>query len=157
MDDILLVSTDNNVLHWDTRQLVEDLVSGGWGVSPKSVIEPFTVITWMGKTINGASYEIQKSRVYIAQMVTMWLHLACQGYYEKRCKRLVGKLLWAAAPSRLTLPFLQGPIAWTVWGLPCAPYTPQKVLQSLSEALTQWSSEIPRNTKYTWYVDAAKS
>ena len=96
--------------------------------------------------------------MYIAQMVTMWLRLSC--YNEKRCRRLVGK----PAPSRLTLPFLQGPIAWSVWGphTPhCAPYTPRNVLRSLCEALAQcalpWHPEIPRDTKYTWYVDAAKS
>ena len=135
LDDVVLVSTDSNVLRWDTRQLVEDLVEEGWVVSPKSVVEPSTSITWMGKTIKGESYEIQQSSVYIAQMVTMWLRLSCQGYSEKRCRRLVGKFLWAAAPGRLTLPFLQGPIAWSVWGPPCAPYTPQNVLRLLCEVL----------------------
>ena len=43
--DILLASTDNQDLRWDTRELVKDLVSGGWVVSPKSVIEPSTVTT----------------------------------------------------------------------------------------------------------------
>ena len=59
LDDVLLLSTDANVLRWDTKQLVPDLVEGGWVVSPKSVVEPSTSITWMGKSINGESYEIQ--------------------------------------------------------------------------------------------------
>ena len=129
--------------------MVKDLVEGRWVVSPKSVVEPSTSITWMGKSISGESYEIQQSSVYIAQMGTMWLRLSCQDYGEKRCRRLVGKLMLEAAPSRLTLPFLQGPIAWSVWGPPFAPYTPRNVLRSLCEALVLSSRGTP-NTRGMW-------
>ena len=68
-------------------------------------------------------------------------------------------------PSRMVLPFMlpfmQRPIAWTVWGPPCSAYTPQRVLRSFEEAMAQcilpWKPKCPRELRWIWYVDAAKS
>ena len=65
---------------------------------------------------------------YPAQVLKGSLRLSCCTYTKKRATRVIGKILWAATHSRLPPPFLQGPMAWTTWGPPCAPYTPPKVL-----------------------------
>ena len=114
LDDILLLSTDRHTLEWDTGKLVSDLVSAGWVVSPKSVTVPTTSLTWLGKELNGVDLSIQQSPVYLAQMVVMWLRLASTGYYVKRARRSVGKVLWASSPRTLVVPFMQWPVAWTV-------------------------------------------
>ena len=41
----------------------------------------------VGKSISGESYKIQQPSVYIAQMVTVWLRLSCQGHSEKDPRR----------------------------------------------------------------------
>ena len=161
LDDILLVFTDKPVLVWDTDHLVRDLVQAGWMVSPNSVTVPTMPLKWPGKVLNGTRLTIHQSPAYLAQMVAMWIRLACQGYYEKWGRRLVGKVLWAASPSRLVLPFLQGPIAWIVWGPPCSAYAPQRVVRSFGKAMAQcilpWKAKTPREPKWMWYVDTARS
>ena len=71
------------------------------------------------------------------------------------------KILWATTPSRLPLPFLQGPMAWTTWGPPYAPYTPPKVLRSLCHAIAvccqPWKAGTVIEPKHIWYVDGARS
>ena len=158
LDYIVLVSTDRHVLAWDTDKLVWDLIQAGWKVSPTSVTVPTSSLTWLGKIPDGTRLTIQQSPAYLAQMVAMWIRLACRGYYEKRGRRLVGKVLWAASPSRMVLPFMQGR---TVWGPPCSAYTPQRVLRSFGEAMAQcvvpWKAKCPKEPRWMWYVDAARS
>ena len=149
------------VLASETTELVRELVRVGWKVSPKSVTIPSHKITCMGKIIEGTAFSVRQSTASVAQMVGIRVRLSCQGYYEKHVCRLVGKIIWAAAPGRLVMPFLQGPIAWTTWAIPCSPYTPPKVLKSLREAVSldalPYRAQEIKQPKYTWYVDAARS
>ena len=95
------------------------------------------------------------------RLLKEWLRPCCCTYTEKRARRVIGKILWAATPSRLPVPFLQGPMAWTTWGPPCAPYTPPKVLRSLCHAIAlccqPWKASAVVDPKHTWYVDAVRS
>ena len=65
-DDILLVSTDKQLLAWDTDQLVRDMVQAGWMVSPKSITVPTSSLTWLGKVLDGTRLTIQQSPAYLA-------------------------------------------------------------------------------------------
>ena len=60
---------------------------------------PSTSFMWLSKGINGVSVPIHLPLVYMSQMVSIWLLLACHGYYEKRVRSLFGRLLSPAAPS----------------------------------------------------------
>ena len=115
LDDVLLISTDRELLAVEARGLASDPVTAGWKVSPKSHIDPKTSITWLGKTISGCDYSMTHAPKYLAQLLKGWLRLSYCTYMEKRARRVIGKILWAATPSRLPLPFLQGPMAWTTW------------------------------------------
>ena len=129
-------------------------------MSPKSVLEPISCIAWLGKKIDGRDFSMQQTHTYIAQTLKGWLHLACCTYIEEHLRRVIGKTLWAATPGRQALPFLQGPMAWPIWGPPCAPYTPPRVLRSLCEALAvsvaPWWAPECIDPHHTWYADAAK-
>ena len=161
LDDVLLISTNPLCLRLEANQLATDLSKAGWKVSPKSDLEPKTSVTWLGKTIDGATFSMAQAPTYLAQVIKGWVKLACRTYTEKRARRLVGKILWAATPSRQPLPFLQGPMAWTTWGPPCAPFTPPRVLRSLCHAISlccqPWHAKRCVDPQHTWYVDAARS
>ena len=161
LDDVLLISTNPLCLSLEANQLATDLSKAGWKVSPKSDLEPKTSVTWLGKTIDGANFSMAQAPTYLAQVIKGWVKLACRTYTEKRARRLVGKILWAATPSRQPLPFLQGPMAWTTWGPPCAPFTPPRVLRSLCHAISlccqPWHAKRCVDPQHTWYVDAARS
>ena len=145
LDDVLLISTNPRCLRLEANQLAEDLSTAGWKVSPKSDLEPKTSVTWLGKTIDGATFSMAQAPTYLAQVIKGWVKLACRTYTEKRARRLVGKILWAATPSRQPLPFLQGPMAWTTWGPPCAPFTPPRVLRSLCHAISNGRDQLTPN------------
>ena len=84
------------------RRLWTLLEGDGWLCSPKSQLEPMTVIDWMGKELDGQSWSMQSSAGYVAGMVNMWIKLATLGYCQKTLRRLLGKLAWADRPSRET-------------------------------------------------------
>ena len=104
---------------------------------------------------------MQQTHTYLAQTLKGWLKLACCSYTEKRLRRVIRKVIWASAPGRQALPFLRGPMAWSIWGPPCAPFTPPNVLRSMCEAIAgsvaQWRAPRCVDLRHTWCVDAAKS
>ena len=61
LDDVLLISTDRELLASQARGLASDLVSMGGKVSPKSDIVPKSSITWLGKIISGSDYSMAQA------------------------------------------------------------------------------------------------
>ena len=53
VDDVLLISADQERLRLETRLLTDELRTAGWVISAKSQVEPTADITWMGKHLNG--------------------------------------------------------------------------------------------------------
>ena len=74
-----------------------------------------TCITWLGKKIDGSDFSMQQTHTYLAHTLKGWLKLACCSYTKKRWCRVIGKIIWASTPGRQALPFLQGPMAWSIW------------------------------------------
>ena len=98
--DVLLVSVDPLVLGLEAQGLAADLKAAGWKVIPKAHLEPKTTITWLGKPIDDSRYSMSQAPTYLAQVVKGWVKLAYRTYTEKRARRLIGEILWAATPAR---------------------------------------------------------
>ena len=60
VDDVLLISADQEHLRLETSLLTDELRAAGWIISAKSQVET-AHITWMGKHVDGSQYSLKQS------------------------------------------------------------------------------------------------
>ena len=64
VDDILVYGFDRDRVREAGWRLWKLLEQDGWLCSPKSQLEPATVIDWIGKTLDGQDWSMQSSGVW---------------------------------------------------------------------------------------------
>jgi hypothetical protein len=164
LDDAALVSSSPVSLQAHADSATARLIQAGFLISPKSVLQPQSAATFIGKRIDAGCGTISSLPAYYAGVLLQWLALACGTYTRRKCSRLLGKLVWLAHPRRRILPFLAGPYTYLRHGPPFAAATSpnfvRATLEALAMCLAAWrTTDVPASPSQhapRYFADAAK-
>ena len=138
LDDVLLVFTDREVLREAGRSAVRALIEAGFLISPKSVLDPVPVASFLGKELDLAARQIKSHEQALLQLWVGWLRLAVGKGNEQRLQSFQGLLNWHVRPWGFGCPFAAGAYCWLRWGRTVggvkqpARGLPMKMLESLA-------------------------
>ena len=94
LDDFLLVFTDREVLREAGRTAVRALVEAGFLISPKSVLDPVPVASFLGKQLDLQTRQIRSHEQALLQLWAGWLRLAVGTGNDRHLQSFLGLLNW---------------------------------------------------------------
>lgn len=165
LDDIAFLGPSHDTLQPAVHATASSLRSAGFLISPKSLLDPQSSTTFIGKHISASLGTISALPAYYAGVILQWLSLATGSYSLRKASRLLGKLIWLAQPRRRILPFLAGPYAALRHGPPFArstsPAFTRATLEALAMVFPAWRSSCvpvdPPACAPRYFADAAQS
>ena len=116
LDDFLLVFTDSQVLREAGRSAVRALIEAGFLISPKSVLDPVPVASFLGKELDLEARQIKSHEPALLQLWTGWLRLAVGTGNDRHLQSFLGLLNWHVRPRGFGCPFAAGAYCWLRWG-----------------------------------------
>ena len=116
LDDFLLVFTDREVLREAGRVAVRALIEAGFLISPKSVLDPVPVASFLGKELDLQARQIRSHEQALLQLWAGWLRLAVGAGNDRHLQSFLGLLNWHVRPRGLGCPFAAGAYCWLRWG-----------------------------------------
>ena len=116
LDDFLLVFTDREVLREAGRSAVRALIEAGFLISPKSVLDPVPVASFLGKELNLATRQVRSHEQALLQLWVGWLRLAVGRGTDQHLQSFLGLLNWHVRPRGFGCPFAAGAYCWLRWG-----------------------------------------
>ena len=116
LDDFLLVFTDREVLREAGRSAVRTLIEAGFLISPKSVLDPVPVASFLGKELNLATRQVRSHEQALLQLWVGWLRLAVGRRTDQHLQSFLGLLNWHVRPRGFGCPFAAGAYCWLRWG-----------------------------------------
>ena len=116
LDDFLLVFTDREVLREAGRSAVRALIEAGFLISPKSVLDPVPVASFLGKELNLATRQVRSHEQALLQFWVGWLRLAVGMGPDQHHQSFLGLLNWHVRPRGFGCPFAAGAYCWLRWG-----------------------------------------
>ena len=116
LDDFLLVFTDREVLREAGRAAVRALIEAGFLISPKSVLDPVPVASFLGKELDLQTRQIRSHEQALLQLWAGWLRLAVGTGNDRHLQSFLGLLNWHVRPRELGCPFAAGAYCWLRWG-----------------------------------------
>ena len=116
LDDFLLVFTDKEVLREAGRVAVRALIEAGFLISPKSVLDPLPVASFLGKELDLQARQIRSHEQALLQLWAGWLRLAVGSGNDRHLQSSMGLLNWHVRPRGLGCPFAAGAYCWLRWG-----------------------------------------
>ena len=165
LDDFLVIGFGAGNVRSAARRLVDLLSEEGAIISPKSILDPVSSITWLGKRLvlsgpNSGVFVLQDQWVVL---VGLWLRIALFPLSQKFARRVIGRLSWALRPKVGVCPLLAGWWSHVAWGLTFLPSTPLKLVFSALHCLVMarcgWSPRpiLPpsQSGRGLLFVDAA--
>ena len=138
VDDFLLVFTDREVLREAGRSAVRALIEAGFLISPKSVLDPVPVASFLGKELELQARQIKSHEQAVLQLWAGWLRLAVGTGNDRHLQSFLGLLNWHVRPRGFGCPFVAGAYCWLRWGRTVggvkqpAQGFPLKILESLA-------------------------
>ena len=116
LDDFLLVFTDREVLREAGRVAVRALIEAGFLISPKSVLDPVPVASFLGKELDLRARQVRSHEQALLQLWAGWLRLAVGAGNDRHLQSFLGLLNWHVRPRGLGCPFAAGAYCWLRWG-----------------------------------------
>ena len=116
LDDFSLVFTDREVLREAGRAAVRALIEAGFLISPKSVLDPVPVASFLGKELDLQTRQIRSHEQTLLQLWAGWLRLAVGAGTDRHLQSFRGLLNWHVRPRGLGCPFAAGAYCWLRWG-----------------------------------------
>ena len=116
LDDVLLVFTDREVLREAGRAAVRALIEAWFLISPKSVLDPVPVASFLGKELDLQTRQIRSHEQALLQLWAGWLRLAVGTGNDRHLQSFLGLLKWHVRPRGLGCPFAAGAYCWLRWG-----------------------------------------
>ena len=96
LDNFLLVYTEEGVLKEAGRAAVRVLVEAGFLISPKSVLDPVQLVSFLGKALNLASQTVACHTQALLQLWVGWMRLALGDGGGQHLHSHLGLLNWHA-------------------------------------------------------------
>ena len=115
LDDFLLVYTDEGVLREAGRVAMRALAEAGFLISPKSVLDPAQLVSFLGKALNLATRTVACHTQALLQLWVGWMQppIAALGDGEGwHLRSYLGLLNWHVRPRGLGCPFGAGAWCW---------------------------------------------
>ena len=116
LDDFLLVYSDKGVLREAGSDAMHAPVDAGFLISPKSVLEPMVLVSFLGKALNLSTRTMECHPQALLQLWVGWMRLAVSGDEGRRLRSFLGLLNWHVQPRGLGCPFAAGAWCWQRWG-----------------------------------------
>ena len=95
------VYTDKGILREAGRDAVRALVEAGFLISPKSVLEPVVLVSFLGKALNLSATTAESHPQALLQLWVGWMRLAVGGDEGRRLRGFLGLLNWHVQPRGL--------------------------------------------------------
>ena len=115
LDDFVLVFTDREVLREAGRSAVRALIEAGFLISPKSVLDPVPVASFLGKELALQVRQIKSHEQALLQLWAGWLRLAVGTGNDRHLQSFLGLLNWHVRPRGFGCPFAAGAYCWLRW------------------------------------------
>ena len=117
LDDVLVVMENNcDWLRQCMRLVSAVMVSKGYKVSDKSVLEPTDFVKWLGKEVDLLALSIANAALVIAKLVACLVITWGSYVPHKTLMRIVGLIGWLGTLATCHLPFLGGACCALFWG-----------------------------------------
>ena len=92
------------------------LIEAGFLISPKSVLDPVPVASFLGKELDLQARQIKSHEQALLQLWAGWLRLAVGTGNDRHLQSFLGLLNWHVRPRGFGCPFAAGAYCWLRWG-----------------------------------------